>query len=49
MSGVQLVFWAYLSYFAFAELRQGNGPPTPHSSLTNEETMESERYIHGMR
>ncbi|CAI7997144.1 DCN1-like protein 1 [Geodia barretti] len=22
MSGVQLVFWAYLSYFAFAELRQ---------------------------
>ena len=22
MSGVQLIFWAYLSYFAFAELRQ---------------------------
>lgn len=42
------MFWAYLSYFAFAELRQESGHLTPHSSLANVETIEFERYIHRM-
>ena len=45
MSGVQLACWAYLSYFAFGELRQETGHLTPHPSLANKET---ERYIRWM-
>ena len=50
MSGVQLIFWSYLSYFAFAELRQETlcqqaDQTAPGSSLTEGERAGDEGYM----